>query len=388
MKNWKNVALAVGIAALFAPMVIFSPGGVTAHLIRWFDIRPPATPAKKVPPDQKALVASIQSSVTEAEVRGRITLLSGMGSRVVGYPGHGAAYRHIRSEFERIGLERVAAEPYDVTSPVDKGGLLRVVGDSLAVPLHALWPNLVRTSTLPREGLRLRLIDGGRGEFADFNGKEVEGSAVLMAFNSWNNWMNASLLGAKAVIFVAPDSTTYTEAEQKFFQVPLNVPRFWVGGPEGELLRRRLASGERIEVDLRSRMVWEKGTAHNVIGWIPGRDPHLKNQVVLFDAYYDAMSVVPALAPGAEQASGIVGLLELAEYFKAHPPARTVLFLASSAHHLGFRGVCDFLSRHARKEEHFVKLVKDPIDIRLWVSLDLFYCFRNGIQTSSHPWVW
>jgi hypothetical protein len=371
MKNWKRVALAVGVVALFTPIAVFTPETVTAHLIRWFDIRPPAAPPKKASPDQRALVASIQSSVTEARVRDRLLRLSGVGSRVVGYPGHEAAYRYVKEEFERIGLERVAAESYDVTSPVDKGGSLQVVGDSVKVPLHAIWPNLVRTSTLPREGLRLRLIDGGRGAFEDFNGEEVEGSAVLMAFNSWNHWMNASMLGAKAVIFVAPDSTTHTEAEQKFFQVPLNVPRFWVAQAEGEALRRRLASGERVEVELRSRMVWERHPAHNVIGWIPGRDPQLKTQIILFDAYYDAMSVVPALAPGAEQASGIAGLLEMAEYLKAHPPARTVLFLASSAHHLGFRGVCDFLGRHARKEEHFAELMTEPIDIRLWVSLDL-----------------
>ncbi|MSS70358.1 MAG: FtsX-like permease family protein [Candidatus Latescibacteria bacterium] len=371
MKNWKIIALVVLVTALFVPIAVFSPDTVTAHLIRWFNIRPPASPPKKTPPDQRVLVASIQSSVTEAQVRDRLTRLSGVGSRVVGYPGHEAAYRYLLEAFQRIGLERVTSEPYDVTSPVDKGGQLRVVGDSLTIPLHAVWPNLVRTSTLPPEGLRLRLIDGGRGDFADFNGKDVEGSAVLMAFNSWNNWMNASMLGAKAVIFVAPDSTTYTEAEQKFFQVPLNVPRFWIAQAEGERLRQRLASGGQTEVEMHSRMVWEKHPAHNVIGWIPGRDPVLKNQVILFDAYYDAMSVVPALAPGAEQASGIAGLLEMAEYLRAHPPARTVLFLASSGHHLGFRGVCDFLSRHARKEEHFVKLVAEPIDIRLWVSLDL-----------------
>ncbi|MDA0748324.1 MAG: M28 family peptidase, partial [bacterium] len=179
------------------------------------------------------------------------------------------------------------------------------------------------------------------------------------------------MLGAKAVVFIAPEATTTAEAEQKFFQVPLSVPRFWIGKEEGEELRRRIQNNERIEVRLKSRMDWEKNQAQNIVGWIPGTDPELKKEIILLDAYYDAMSVVPALAPGAEQASGITALLEMARYFKQNPPAHTVVFLATSAHHLGFRGVCDFLGRHARKEEHFVELMTDPINIQLWISLDL-----------------
>ncbi len=369
--TWKNIILTVFTATIFVPLVLFSPETVTDHLIEWFNIRYPELPPEKSASGQQALAESVQAAISEADIRTRLTRLTSKGSRVVGYPGHEDAYHYIKDTFETIGLENVTTESYDVTSPIDKGGSLKIPGEDHTIPLYAVWPNLVRTSTLPRQGLRALLVDGGTGEFSDFNGKELEGSVVLMSFNSWNRWMNASMLGAKAVIFVAPDSTTTTEAEQKFFQVPLNVPRFWVDRKEGEALRDRLSAGERIEVEVKGRMVWEKHQTHNVFGRITGRDPELKDEIVLFDAYYDAMSVVPALAPGAEQAAGLVALLELAEYLKAHPPARTVLFLATSAHNLGFRGVCDFLGRHARKEEHFAPLMTDPIDIRLWISLDL-----------------
>ncbi len=369
--TWKNITLALFIAVLFVPLVVFSPETVTDHLVAFFNIRYPEPPPQKFASGQKALAAAVRASISEADVKAHLTRLTSSGSRVVGYPGHEAAYHYIKDAFQQIGLEQVTVEAYDVTAPIDKGCSLKILGDSRTIPLYAVWPNLVRTSTLPGKGLQAPLVDGGSGEFSDFNGKDLQGSVVLMSFNSWNRWMNASMLGAKAVIFVGPDSTTTAEAEQKFFQVPLNVPRFWIGRQEGEALRRRLSLGERIEVEVKGRMVWEKHKAHNVFGRITGRHPRLKDEIVLFDAYYDAMSVVPALAPGAEQASGLVALLELAEYLKAHPPAHTVLFLATSAHHMGFRGVCDFLGRHARKEEHFAPLMTDPIDIRLWVSLDL-----------------
>ena len=366
-----NVTLGLCILIAFLLLTLVSPQAITDRLFQWFDIRYPEPPPVRVASGQQELADTITDWITPAEVESRLRRLAESGSRVVGYPGHAAASRYIQAEFERMGLENVSIESYDVTSPVDKGGGLRIIGEPGVIPIHAVWPNLVRTSTLPRAGLRAPLIDGGAGEFADFNGKEPGGSVVLMDFNSWNRWMNASMLGARAIVFVAPDSTTTAEAEQKFFQVPLNAPRFWIGRSEGERLRRRLAAGERIDVELKARMDWERHSADNIIGWITGTDPQLRERVVLIDAYYDAMSVVPALAPGAEQASGIVGLLEMAEYFKAHPPAHTILFLATSAHHLGFRGVCDFLGRHARKEEHFAELMTDPIDIRLWISLDL-----------------
>ena len=368
MKARRNIGAVFGIAVLFCPL--FSPEWVTAKLVDWFEIRPPE-PAPEIVPMASPLAETIRSSIDETRVRERMVRLSSGFSRVVGYPGHESAYRYIRDEFERIGLEDITTESFDVTSPIDRGGHLKVIGEAGIIPILGIWPNLVRTSSLPRDGLRAMLVEGGDGEFSDFNGKDLAGNIVLMGFNSWNRWMNASMLGAEAVIFIAPDSTTTAQAEQKFFQVPLNVPRFWIGREEGEMLRRRLGSGESIEVELKSRMVWEKHGALNVLGWIPGGDPTLKDQIILIDAYYDAMSAVPALAPGADQASGIVCLLELAEFLRAHPPSRTVLFLASSGHHLGFRGVCDFLNRHARKEEHFAKNLEDPIDVRLWISLDL-----------------
>jgi hypothetical protein len=371
MSAIKKLLLAVLIGVIFLPVAVFSPETVSNYVVSMFGIRYPDPPQPRVSTGKRELADAIRATISETDLKERLEQLTTQGSRVVGYPGHQAAYEYVLEEFKRIGLQKVTSESYEVTSPIDKGGSLTVLGESHSEPLYALWPNLARTSTLPRTGLQTHLVDGGEGEFSHFNGKKLEGAVILMSFDSWNRWMNASMLGAKAIVFIGTDTTSTAEAEQKFFQVPLNVPRFWISQKAGLALRRRLSAGEEIRVDLRGRMDWEKHTAHNVLGWIPGQHPELKDRIVLVDAYYDAMSVVPGLAPGAEQASGLVGMLELAEYLAAHPPDHTVLFLASSAHHLGFRGICDFLGKHARKEEHFAKLMTDPIDIRLWISLDL-----------------
>ena len=62
----------------------------------------------------------------------------------------------------------------------------------------------------------------------------------------------------------------------------------------------------------------------------------------------------------AKAAQELKGLIELARYFRAHPPARTVVFLATSAHHLAMRGIDDHMqpckSRQVAVEARFEEL--------------------------------
>ena len=322
-------------------------------------------------PGAEGVAERVLGAIGEAEIEALVYRFAGFGSRVPGYAGHDEAARFIASEFRRFGLEDVTTEAFGVAAPIDKGGSLALTDTGERFSLYSIWPNLVKTSTLPRGGVQGRLVYGGHGDFADFDGHAVEGAVVLMEFNSWNNWINAAMLGARQVIFIEPDSTLTSQAEQKFLQVPNGVERFWIDKESGRLLQRRLAEQGELNVVLRARMDWEKHDADNILGWVRGTDPEVRDKIVVISAYYDAMSVVPALAPGAEMAGSIVGLMALAEYFAQHPPKHTVLFLATSAHHLGFRGLCDFLGRHARKEENFAALMTDPLDIQLFIGLDL-----------------
>ncbi|HID11538.1 MAG TPA: M28 family peptidase [Candidatus Latescibacteria bacterium] len=325
------------------------------------------------------------AEISEARLRNTVEVLSSARSRVVGYPGHEEAARYVLGRFREIGLQGVRTEEFEVTVPIDHGASLEIVDEGRKIRLYGLWPNLVRTPTLPVEGIEGKLIYGGSGEFRDFNGKDVEGRIVLMDFNTEDNWLNAAMFGARAVIFIEPDSTMYTQAEDKFLSVPLSTPRFWISKEDARHLLRRLE--REVEVRMWSRMTWERVPAYNILGWIPGTDPVLRNDVIVVEAYYDAMSVVPALAPGAEMASGIAALLELARFFRDHPPARTLLFLATTAHHFELRGVDDFLQRHDRKEDPFIKRMTESFNrydektgkekkepgpvIKLFVGLDL-----------------
>ncbi|MBI4531532.1 MAG: M28 family peptidase, partial [Candidatus Latescibacteria bacterium] len=321
--------------------------------------------------DYMALTATVDSlRVCEA-----VRHLASFGSRVTGYPGADQAAQYLQEKFQEIGLQDVTREEFLVTTPIDYGATLTILtergGEERPIEMFGLWPNLTKTSSLPKKGIQGVLIDGGSGNFRDVEGKDVEGSIVLMDFNTWNNWLNMGMLGAQAIIFVEPDSIVTLEAEQKFLSVPLGVERFWLPKADAVPLRARLQRGERLMVRMHSRMDWEKRPAWNILGRIPGTDPLLKEDIIVIEAYYDAMSIVPAMAPGAEQASGVTALLELARFFRHHPPARTLYFVATSAHHFGLRGIDDFLQRHARKEEHFIERMTSPINLKLFIGLDL-----------------
>ena len=175
------------------------------------------------------------------------------------------------------------------------------------------------------------------------------GSIVLADFNSGTKWINGSMLGAKAVIFIEPDVTMRGEAENKFLTVPANIPRFWIGKSDGEQLKRLISSanqsGDNLEVRLSGKIKWEKKVGQNIRGFLPGSDPQLKDEMIVISAYYDSMSVVPSMAPGAEPTSGIATLMELARIFRsqAFRPGRSVLFVATDAHFQGLSGMRAFM---------------------------------------------
>lgn len=90
-------------------------------------------------------------------------------------------------------------------------------------------------------------------------------------------------------------------------------------------------------------------TSHNVVALIPGSDPTLKNELVVYSAHWDHFGFDPSL-PGPktkqvfhgalDNASGTAALIELARAYKALPkaPKRSVLFLATTLEERGLLG--------------------------------------------------
>ena len=104
----------------------------------------------------------------EDGVRETVAYLSSLGSRVSGYPGAAVAADYVEQRLREIGLAEVARESFEVTVPIDHGGELLLTESGERYGLYSLWPNLVRTSTLPEYAGEM--IYGGDGEWRSTRG--------------------------------------------------------------------------------------------------------------------------------------------------------------------------------------------------------------------------
>ena len=89
----------------------------------------------------------------------------------------------------------------------------------------------------------------------------------------------------------------------------------------------------------------ERASAPNIAAVLEGRDPRLRDEYVAISAHLDHVGIRPGLADsifnGADDnASGVAGLLELAEAFSRREarPARSLLFLVPSGEEMGLWG--------------------------------------------------
>jgi hypothetical protein len=82
----------------------------------------------------------------------------------------------------------------------------------------------------------------------------------------------------------------------------------------------------------------------NVLGFLPGSDPYLRQEVVIIGAHYDHVGDDPAsglrYSGGNDNASGVAGLLEIARVWQqtGYRPKRSVLFAAWGAQELNQAG--------------------------------------------------
>ena len=89
--------------------------------------------------------------------------------------------------------------------------------------------------------------------------------------------------------------------------------------------------------------------SNNVVAMIPGSDPKLKDEFVIYSAHWDHLGIDERLPGGRgkqiyhgalDNASGVAALMEIAKAYQAlpTPPKRSILFLATTAEERGLLG--------------------------------------------------
>lgn len=171
---------------------------------------------------------------------------------------------------------------------------------------------------------------------------------------------------------------------------PLNqspLPRITVGpgaidalGLSGFFSRSDTNRGPQ-DLNSRAEIVFsystEEKTAYNVGALLPGSDPNLAQNIVVFLAHYDHVGFgEPAEGDSiwngfVDNASGTAMLLELARVLSSHPPSYSVLFLFTSAEEQGLLGANWFVHNTPVSKDRIAAVINldggiPPPDNRQW----------------------
>jgi hypothetical protein len=327
-------------------------------------------------------------TITASDIRSRIAILAddSMLGRDTPSPGLERAARYVIGEFRRLGL-RPAGEH---GTYVQRFGLSRWTVDTAASALELTAGEARATVAF---GSDVRVIGGG------VSGRPIGGNAVLVAgpltaaaardarlrgrivlltpdferplpFHLGDRVEEIARVARAVLLLSNRDTSTFGRRIDSSLE-PRLTPDFRDeedGAPVLEVRESALGSilgataldlgrlrsldstvvreVSALRIDLRIvRRYLQRATAPNLVGVLEGRDSALRHEYVAISAHLDHVGVRPGRADsifnGADDnASGVAGLLELAEAFTRREarPARSLLFLVPSGEEKGLWG--------------------------------------------------
>jgi len=326
------------------------------------------------------------------------TLTDEIGARLTGSPAHLQAARWARDRFMEWGLANTHLEPFefgrgwqleqisvamteprympliayaDAWSPSTAGvlnGRAVYVGDKTAEEIQAMAGQLRGAIVLthlpviefvtrdrPQPGLAERPVETGNP------------SLPVARTRTPSRDLMPLLARAGAAVAVRPsayrDGTVGVTGNR---DTPSDaVPAIVIAGEQYNVLARLAAQGRPVSlrVELRTRYFEEDRNSYNVIAEIPGRDPALRDQVVLVGAHLDSWHT----ASGAtDNADGAVAVMEAARIIRAlgAEPRRTIRVALWSGEEQGLLGARAHVAQHyatpAARDRLAVYLNDDP----------------------------
>jgi Zn-dependent M28 family amino/carboxypeptidase len=370
-----------------------------------------APPAAVFTPAEKAAAAAITPERLRAHIRYLAhDLLEGRGP---GSRGDQLAQAYIATQMEAMGLEPAGEngtwyQPFDIVG-VDTQNpattLFRKGSDSVQLKYH---DEFIASSGLqaPSAGLEdAELVFVGYGIVApehgwdDFKGVDLKGKVLVVMNNDpesdpalfagktrlyYGRWTykyeQAARTGAAgAIIIHTTPSAGYgwnviqTSWSGEQFGVPEEGPQLqvkaWVtedsarklatlGGQELDALRAAAQKKDFKPVPLgvtwsiALKNVVSRTKTANVLGRLPGSDPVLSKEAVIYSAHHDHLGVRKDAKPGEDaiyngakdNASGVAALLSLAEAMRSLKPRpkRSIVFAAVAAEEQGLLGATYF----------------------------------------------
>jgi aminopeptidase YwaD len=376
--------------------------------------------------------------VTEQDLRRRLTFFAAdhFRGRDTIAPEAVRASDWIAQEWARMGLLPKGTDggwfqPFQVPQPIlGSGNLLRVTTPDSEVRGYAVEKEWNPFSVTGSGGAEGEVVFAGYGisapgkphDYDDYAGLDVKGKVVLVFRKNpgWREQRHAAFLqklkvaaekGAAALLLCNnPETTSAAQGEDTIghWSASLGAPAG--AGPipyafvsqdiartlltstgktleelEGALRKdgpqSQLLPGTRVQIETALSTTKEMN-ARNVVGFLPGHDPDVCDEVVVLGAHYDHIGLGTFGSLGGRDAagqihngaddngSGSVSLLELAEWFGApgNSTRRSLLFIAFTGEERGLLG-----------SRHFVAHPTVPLDdIVAMLNMDMVGRSREG----------
>ena len=326
------------------------------------------------------------------------TVTDEFGARLTGSPAHVRAANWARDRFMEFGLGDAHLEPYEfghgwqlekisvemteprylpliaygeAWTPSTKGvvtGRAVYVGDKTAAQIEAMARQLRGAIVLthlpqtdwvehdrPQPGLEEKPVATGNPTLPQAKSTTPVGDLMPLLQRAGAAVALRPSAYRDGTVGVLGNRTTGSDA----------VPSIIVAGEQYNVLARLAAGGHPVtlRVELRTRYFEDDRNSYNVIGDIPGRDPALRDQVVLVGAHLDSWHT----ASGAtDNADGAVALMEAARILRAinAEPRRTIRVALWSGEEQGLLGARAYLAQHfntsAARDQLAVYLNDDP----------------------------
>jgi len=350
--------------------------------------------------DAADLVARIR---TEGLQRSRAlglyrTLTDEIGARLTGSPAHVKAAEWARGRFEEWGLANPHLEPYEfgrgwqvervsvemtepryvpliaypeAWSPATAGamtGPVVYVGDKTAAQVQAMASQL-RGAIVLTHLPQTEFVAGDRPQPGLADRPIATGNPALPQARSTTppNELLPLLRQFGAAAALRPsayrDGTVGVTGNRT--TAPDGVPMLVVAGEQYNVLARLAASGHppSLRVELRTRFFEADRNSYNVIAEIPGRDPALRDQVVLVGAHLDSWHTASGATDNADGAVAVMQAMRILQALGAQP-RRTIRAALWSGEEQGLLGARAYVAQHfntpAARDQLAVYLNDDP----------------------------
>ncbi len=308
------------------------------------------------------------------------TLTDDIGGRLTGSPAHLRSARWASERFSEWGLANPHLEPFefgrgwelehvsvamtepryvpltaypDAWSPSTAGpisGRVVYVGDKTAAQILAMSAQLRGAIVLvsrpvtefvladrPQPGLTEAPVATGNPALPQARSTTPNGELMKLLKEAGAGVIVRASAYRDGTVGVIGNRATPTDA----------VPSLMVAGEQYNVMARLAAQGRPVSmrVELRTRSLEQDRNSYNVIAEIPGRDPVLRDQVVIIGGHLDSWHT----ASGAtDNADGAVAAMEAARILRAvgAAPRRTIRVALWSGEEQGLLGARAHVARH------------------------------------------